>query len=70
MMKKAKRRKILEKHAWWFQLGEKEILKLLFTRDGKTASCGRKARLRAMQSGFLWFYLLIRTLCKRNARPQ
>lgn len=69
MMKKAKRRKILEKHAWWFQVGEKEVLKL-FTRDGKTASCAREEGRRAMQSGFLWFYLLIRTLCKRNARPQ
>lgn len=37
MMKKAKRGKILETHAWWFQVGEKEILKLLSTRDEKTA---------------------------------
>lgn len=66
MMKKAKRRKILEKHAWWFQLGEKEILKLLFTRDGKTASCGRKARLRAMQSGFFCGSTCSLELCARG----
>ena len=49
MVKKTETWKILEKDAWWPEKTD-GILKLLFARDGKTASSSREP----CSPGYLW----------------
>lgn len=69
MVKKARRRKVLEKDEWWFGRGGGEKFKsYCLLGMEKQHHVAERQDSEPCSPGFLWFYSLTSALCKRNAR--